>query len=107
MPKDAPRAFEGRHLIDGRWTADGTAAPSTPWRGEGHPVFAATEAEVDAAARAADAAFETLYATDGATRAALLDRIAAEIEARGDAITAIGHAETALPEARLSGERAR
>ncbi len=111
MPKDkladTARAFAGRHLIEGRWVRSKTTTRSTPWKGGGHDVYVAEAGEIDSAASAAQDAFEVLYATDGQTRAALLDRIAAEIDARGDRITAIGHAETALPEARLEGERAR
>ena len=40
-------------------------------------------------------------------RAAFLDQIADEIEARGVEITAIGTSETGLPAARLEGERGR
>ncbi|TNC58908.1 aldehyde dehydrogenase (NADP(+)), partial [Rubellimicrobium roseum] len=40
-------------------------------------------------------------------RAAFLERIAEEIEARGAAITEVGHLETGLPRARMDGERGR
>ncbi|MEM7710244.1 MAG: aldehyde dehydrogenase family protein, partial [Pseudomonadota bacterium] len=107
MPTDTTRPFAGCHLIEGRWVGSAKTTRSTPWKGDGHEVHIAEASEVDAAAFAAKEAFEVLYATDGETRAALLDRIAAEIGARGARITAIGHAETALPEARLEGERTR
>lgn len=82
------RSTHGHHLIAGDWTA-----------GEGDPV--------DHAARAAEAAFADYAATSRADRAALLEAIAEEIEARADDITQTAAAETALPEARLQGERGR
>ena len=97
----------GRHLIDGAWATSAETTPSTPWQGAAHDVHVAREAEVDAAARAAEAAFEIYGWTTREQRAHLLERIADEIEARGPRITAAAHAETALPEARLEGERAR
>jgi 2,5-dioxopentanoate dehydrogenase len=62
---------------------------------------------VDRAVQAAEAAFLTFAETTRAERAALLDAIADQIEARGPAITAIAMAESGLPEARLQGERGR
>ena len=56
---------------------------------------------------AAHAAFPDFAATTREQRATLLDAIADEIEARAEAITAIGSQETGLPEARLQGERGR
>ena len=107
MLETPPHAFTGRHLIDGEWVTSEETFLSPPWKGEGHPVSVAGSDEVNTAARAAEAAFETLYATSGRKRADLLERIAEEIDDRGNQITAIAHAETALPEARLIGERAR
>lgn len=107
MPKDTQHTLTGHHLINGAWVASEETFQSAPWKGDGHPVCVAKSEEVDAAARAADAAFDVLYATSSAKRADLLDRIADEIDARGEQITAIAHAETALPETRLVGERAR
>jgi alpha-ketoglutaric semialdehyde dehydrogenase len=72
------------------------------------PAFAeATAHEIDRAARLADAAFPTFAATSRDLRAALLERVAAELEALGDAWLATAHAETALPLARLTMERGR
>ncbi len=62
---------------------------------------------VDAACAAAEAAFAPYAALPRVARAAFLDRIADEIDARGAAITAVGTAETGLPAARLEGERGR
>ena len=97
----------GRHLIAGSWVGSAETALASPWRGEGHLVAQGGEAEVDRAARAAEDAFETFAHASSDRRATLLDAIADAIEARGDALTRWGHAETALPEARLDGERAR
>ncbi|QDG79653.1 aldehyde dehydrogenase (NADP(+)) [Labrenzia sp. PHM005] len=97
----------GRHLINGEWVRSDESFLSAPWQGQGHDVFVATADQVHEAASAAEAASEILYSTSGADRAALLERIADEIDARGEQITAIAHRETALPQARLEGERAR
>jgi alpha-ketoglutaric semialdehyde dehydrogenase len=72
------------------------------------PAFAAaTPAEVDAAARAAEAAFEPYAALAASRRAAFLRAIAESLVALGDALLERAQAETALPRARLEGERAR
>lgn len=62
---------------------------------------------VDRASKAAEAAFASYGQSSRAERAAFLDAVADEIEARAEAITAIGSAETGLPAARLQGERGR
>lgn len=67
----------------------------------------ATEAEVDAAARAAEAAFPAYNALSPERRARFLDAIATELEALGDDFIAIVCRETALPAARIQGERGR
>ncbi|WP_440468231.1 aldehyde dehydrogenase (NADP(+)) [Pseudomonas sp. YH-1] len=67
----------------------------------------ATEAEVDAAARAAEAAFPTYNALSPERRAQFLDAIATELEALGDDFIATVCRETALPAARIQGERGR
>jgi alpha-ketoglutaric semialdehyde dehydrogenase len=68
----------------------------------------ASAADIDAALAAADQAFEVYRALPAERRAALLEQIAVEIEALGDELLAVAHAETALPVAeRLAGERAR
>ncbi len=67
----------------------------------------ASLAEVDSALNAAAAAFEIYRAVPAETRARLLEAIAVEIEALGDALLQRAHAETALPLPRLTGERAR
>ena len=97
----------GLHLIAGDWVAGPTTFRSAPATGEGAEYAVGTPALVDAAVRAAEAAFAAYAATTRAQRADFLDAIAAEIDARGAAITAIGTAETGLPAARLEGERGR
>lgn len=68
----------------------------------------ASAADIEAALAAADQAFEVYRALPAERRADLLEQIAVEIEALGDELLAVAHAETALPVAeRLAGERAR
>ena len=102
--------LHGAHWIDG-----------TPVRGEGvfravdpttgaslEPAFAgAGTAEVDRACAAAAAAFPTFAAIALDARAMLLDTVADEIAALGDALIERAHRESGLPLARLMGERAR
>ena len=64
-------------------------------------------ADVAAACAAAEAAFDAYRATDSERRAAFLTAIGEEIVALGDALIERAHAETGLPIARLTGERAR
>lgn len=66
-----------------------------------------TPAHVNSAVEAAKEAFWSYAALSREARAAFLDHIAHEIEARGASITEIGTAETGLPAARLEGERGR
>lgn len=62
---------------------------------------------MDAAMRAADEAFQTYQSVPGAARAALLEKIAEEIMALGDALLLRAGEETGLLPDRLTGERAR
>ncbi len=97
----------GHHLIAGQWVAGETTFQSSPATGAALTFATGTPAHVDAACRAAEAAFPTYSALSRAARADFLDRIAEEIEVRGAEITAIGTSETGLPAARLEGERGR
>jgi alpha-ketoglutaric semialdehyde dehydrogenase len=97
----------GRHLIDGHWVVGEKTFQSEPAQGPAHDFSAGTPELVDAACRAAEAAFWSYSQTPRSERAAFLLVIADEIEARGAAITEIGTAETGLPAARLEGERGR
>jgi 2,5-dioxopentanoate dehydrogenase len=103
--------LHGRNIIRGEPAAagQGAFAPVNPATGEVlTPRFhEATPAEVELALTAAEAAFHEALALPAERRAALLDRLADEIMALGPDLIARGMAETALPEPRLVGERAR
>jgi alpha-ketoglutaric semialdehyde dehydrogenase len=97
----------GKHLIAGEWVAGDQSFTSEPAHGPAHSFFVGTPDLVDRAARAAEDAFWSFGSATRETRAALLNAIADEIEARAEAITEIGSQESGLPEARLQGERGR
>ena len=97
----------GHHLIAGQWVAGDATFLSSPASGPALSFAVGTPAHVDAAVQGAEAAFASFSALSRDQRAAFLDRIADEIEARGPEITAIGTSETGLPAARLEGERGR
>src|SRR5688500_9825813 len=67
----------------------------------------ASPGEVDRALSAAAEAFSEYRARSGADRAQLLESIATEIEQLGDTLLQRANAETGLPLARITGERAR
>nr|WP_225776876.1 aldehyde dehydrogenase (NADP(+)) [Pseudomonas sp. Marseille-Q3773] len=69
--------------------------------------YQATEQEVDAAARAAAAAYPVYRALPAARRAEFLDAIAEALDGLGDDFIETVCRETALPPARIQGERAR
>lgn len=97
----------GRHLIAGKWTASPSSFTS---QAAGLATLSVAEggaAEVELAAQAAETAFWTYGTSTRAARAAFLETIADEIEARGEDLTRLAMAETGLPEARLNGERGR
>lgn len=104
-----PTSFSphGQHLIAGEWIASGTTFRSEPASGPAHDFSVGTPDLVDRACVAAEAAFWTYGYSSRAERARFLNAIADEIEARAEAITAIGTSETGLPAARLEGERGR
>ncbi len=97
----------GKHLIAGEWIGSRTTFASNPAHGPRHDFAMGTPAIVDAAVEAAEEAFAAYGWSSRNERAALLRRIADEIDARGEAITEIGTQETGLPDARLQGERGR
>ncbi|GAB4353494.1 MAG: aldehyde dehydrogenase (NADP(+)) [Kiloniellaceae bacterium] len=97
----------GKHLVAGDWVAGRETFNSGPAMGPQRAFAVGTPAEVDAAAKAAEEAFWSYGYSERAARAAFLNRISDEIEARGEAITEIGCQETGLPEARLNSERGR
>ncbi len=97
----------GKHLIAGEWVAGDATFTSSPAHGEAREYSEGTPAHVDSACQAAEEAFWTFGYSTREERAAFLNAIADEIEARADAITEIGTQESGLPEARLMGERGR
>ena len=97
----------GLHLIAGEWVGTGATFRSEPAHGAAYDYSVGTPDLVDRACTAAEEAFWSYGYSTRAERAAFLNAIADEIEARGEAITRIGTSETGLPEARLNGERGR
>lgn len=101
----------GRQFIGGERVAEGErklvslcAANGQP---SGYRFYQGTVTEVDRAALAAARAFPAYSQTDAAQRADFLAGIADELDALGDEFIALVAAETALPVARIQGERAR
>jgi NADP-dependent aldehyde dehydrogenase len=109
MTKDRTMSYtpHGKHLIAGTWVAGERHFPSEPAHGPAHRFSVGTPELVDAACRGAEAAYASYAATTREERAAFLEAIADEIEARGPQITEIGCQETGLPAGRLEGERGR
>lgn len=99
--------LSGKHLIAGNWVAGEKTFSSSPAHGPVREFSNGSPGLIDQAVKAAEAAFTTYGYSTRAERAAFLNAIADEIEARGEAITEIGTQETGLPEARLNGERGR
>ena len=97
----------GKHLIAGNWVEGDTTFASEPASGASHSFAAGRVSDVEAAAKAAEDAFWTFGYSTREERAAFLNAIADEIEARAEAITEIGSQESGLPEMRLNGERGR
>ncbi len=97
----------GQHLIAGNWLAGDASFVSQPAHGPSHDFSKGRISDVDAAAQAAEEAFVSYGYSTREERAAFLNAIADEIDARAEAITEIGTQETGLPEARLQGERGR
>jgi alpha-ketoglutaric semialdehyde dehydrogenase len=102
----------GKHHIKGQPTAGGSGKTFTvtnPATGETLTTAFAEggAAEVDVCLKAADAAFDQLQTVPWETIAALLDDIAARIDAIGAPLLERAHAETALPMGRLESERGR
>ncbi|UXX83610.1 aldehyde dehydrogenase (NADP(+)) [Roseovarius pelagicus] len=100
-------APHGKHLIAGNWVDGDARFSSEPASGSAHSFAVGRVGDVDAAAEAAEDAFWSYAYSTREERAAFLNAIADEIEARADAITEIGTQESGLPEMRLNGERGR
>ncbi len=103
--------IHGKSLIAGvpGQTGGATFHAVNPATGERlEPSFhAAADAEVARALDQSAHAFAEYRARSAAERARLLEAIASEIEALGDALIQRANAETGLPAARIAGERAR
>ena len=100
-------APHGRHLIAGEWVGTAETFRSDPASGPAHDFSVGSPELVERACEAAEEAFWSYGYASREARAAFLEAIADEIEARAAAITEIGSAETGLPAARLEGERGR
>ena len=97
----------GKHLIAGEWIATDATFRSDPAQGPAHAFGEATPDLVNRACQAAEDAFWSYAETTRAERAAFLNAIADEIEARAAAITELATQESGLPQARIEGERGR
>src|SRR4051812_2207835 len=102
----------GAHLIDGEWRLPAQAqsfTPTNPGTGQAvQPTFGeAGEPDVNAALAAAVIAFDAAADLPPRWQADLLIAIADRIMDLGDALLERGEQETALPRARLTGERTR
>lgn len=101
----------GRQFIAGRRVASGEATllslKAADGEATGHRFYPASREEAALAAQAAAQAFAAYSGTSPETRARFLETIADELDGLGESFFAIAHAETALPLARLQGERAR
>jgi len=99
--------MDGYSLIAGEWLAGEGTFQSEPATGEAKTFSTGSVDLVNKACAAAEDAFWSFAYSSREDRAHFLDRIAEEIDVRGDAITEIGSAETGLAAARLEGERGR
>jgi 2,5-dioxopentanoate dehydrogenase len=97
----------GKHLIAGAWIGTEATFASAPAHGPAHLFSHGNAGLVDQAVTAAEEAFWSFGYSTRQDRAAFLNAIADEIEARAAQITEIGSQESGLPEARLQGERGR
>ncbi|MDG9759219.1 aldehyde dehydrogenase (NADP(+)) [Pseudomonas sediminis] len=104
-------SLTGHNYIGGERRAAGTVEHKSldASSGEALPYtfIQATLEEVDAAAQAAAAAYPTYRNLSAVRRAEFLEAIADEIDALGDDFVALVTRETALPAARIQGERGR
>ena len=107
MPDTDQFTPHGKHLIAGDWVAGEATFASSPAHGPAFDYAVGTPALVDQACQAAEEAFWSYGYSSRTERAAFLNAIADEIDARGAQITQIGTSETGLPAGRLEGERGR
>lgn len=99
--------IKGKHLINGQWVDSTDRFNSTPAFGDSHSFAKGTIENVNEAVLAAEEAFLSYGYSSREVRAEFLNNIADEIEKIGPELTKIGSEESALPEARLEGERGR
>jgi NADP-dependent aldehyde dehydrogenase len=93
------RSARGRIALQSHDASTGDALPCT--------FMQATEEEVHAAAEAAASAYPAFRLLPAARRAEFLEAIAAQLDALDDDFIALVTRETALPRARIQGERGR
>ena len=103
--------LHGHNFIGNAASAEGTDKITATNAATGEtlePAFhVANDAEVDRAVRLANDAFPVYRGLMAEQRAIFLERVADEIVALGDELLERAHQETALPLARLTGERGR
>ena len=108
---NASQTMAGRQFIAGRRVASGEATllslRAVDGEATGHRFYPASREEAAQAAEAAQQAFAVYSQTTPQQRARFLCAIADELDALGEAFFALAEQETALPLARLQGERAR
>ena len=101
----------GHNFIGGQRAAAGTIIVNSVDASTGdqlpYSFHQATFEEVDCAAKAAAGAYPVYRSLSAAKRAEFLDAIADELDALGDDFVALVCRETALPAARIQGERGR
>ncbi len=103
--------LHGKNLIGSQLSSEGseTFQAHDPSQGKAidPPFFMATEDEVERSIRQSSKAAAAYRRVSAEQRANFLDRVADEILELGDSLIERAHAETALPTARLTGERGR
>ena len=101
----------GHNYIGGQRSAQGSvivnSVDATTGQALPYDFYQATAQEVERAACAAAAAYPAYKALSAERRAAFLDAIADELDALDDQFVALVCRETALPAARIAGERGR
>ena len=104
-------SVNGHNIIGGAYSAGGSvklqSVDATTGETLPYEFVEATEQEVDAAAKAAAAAYPAYRSLPASRRAEFLDAIADELDALGEDFIAIVCRETALPSGRIQGERGR
>jgi len=97
----------GKHLIAGDLVETEDKFISQTTDGDGATISNSSVDEVNKAVAGAEEAFASYSRTSRQARAEFLNSVADELDARGADLTDVAMRETALPEARLQGERGR